>query len=109
MANKILLVEDSMHDAELTLHALKDCRISNPAIHADDGAVGLWHLAVNSEIALVLLDLKLQIVDGFEVLKIMRADPKLVEMPVIIVTGSELGSDFVRAKMLGASGCAKRF
>lgn len=108
MRKKLLLVEDSRHDAELTLHALEQCAIGNSVAYADDGAVGFWHLSVDPEIAVVLLDLKLQTVDGFEFLKLMRADPKFVDTPVIVVTGTGDTTDLVRAKMLGASGWVKK-
>lgn len=101
---KILLVEDSQHDAEFTLHALDYCGIRNPVEHADDGASGLWHLSTDESIGIVLLDLKLRVVDGFELLKIMRADPRFASMPVIIVSTSILPADRTRTELLGASG-----
>lgn len=104
MSKKILLVEDSRHDAEFTLHALDHCRIHNPVVHADDGATGLWHLATDNQIAVVLLDLKLRTLDGFELLKIMRADPRFVDTPVIVVSTSTIHSDRARTELLGASG-----
>lgn len=108
MVKKILLVEDSLNDAEFSLLALEHCRILNPVVHADDGAVGLWHLATDTEIGLVLLDLKLRTVNGFELLKIMRADPRMVDMPVIVVSTSTTAADRTRALMLGASGFVEK-
>lgn len=103
MVKKILLVEDSLNDVEFSLLALQHCRILNPVVHADDGAVGLWHLATDTEIGIVLLDLKLRTVDGFELLEIMRADPRMVDIPVIVVSSSTLAADRVRAQVLGAT------
>jgi len=103
MTRKILLVDDSLHDAEFTLHALKHCKINNPVVYAEDGRVALTQLANDPDIALVLLDLKMRIVDGYEFLKIVRADPTFVHVPIVIVTGSNLLADRARVEVLGAS------
>lgn len=104
MTKKILLIEDSVNDAQLTLHALRTCGIENPVVHEFDGAEGLIRLADDPEIGLVLLDLKLQKINGFEFLKIVRSNPRFVELPVVIVSNSSVLSDRTRTEMLGASG-----
>jgi CheY-like chemotaxis protein len=104
MKKKLLLVEDSIHDAGFTKHALQACGLENAVIHAVDGAEGLQVLLDDPAIALVLLDLKLPKVDGFEFLKIIRHDPRFVALPVIVVTTSSIVADRTRAELLGANG-----
>lgn len=104
MSQKILLIEDSLLDAELTTYALKSCGFKNRVVHAIDGGVALWHLAVDPTVALILLDLKLRVVSGFEFLTIFRADPKNAAIPVVILSGSADPDDRSRAAQLGASG-----
>jgi len=103
MSQKILLIEDSLLDAELTIHALKRCDFHNEVVHAVDGGVALWHLAVDQTIALILLDLKLRVVSGIEFLTMFRADIKNAATPVIILSGSVNPEDRARAEQLGAS------
>lgn len=103
MPQKILLIEDSALDAELTIHALDYCGFKNTVIHAFDGGVALWHLAVDSDIAVILLDLKLRVVGGFEFLTMFRADPKNSGIPVVILSGSVHLDDRERAAQLGTS------
>lgn len=104
MPQKILLIEDSAFDAELTVHALQLCGFENAVVHAFDGGVALWHIAVDSDIAVILLDLKLRVVSGFEFLTMFRADPKNAEVPVVILSGSVHPADRERAAQLGTSG-----
>lgn len=104
MTKKILLIEDSANDAQLTLHALRACGIENPVVEEFDGAEGLLRLADDSDVALILLDLKLQKINGFEFLKIVRSNPRFVGLPVVVVSNSNAPSDRIRADMLGASG-----
>lgn len=103
MAQKILLVEDSMLDAKLITHALTQSGIGNQVVHATDGGVALWHLAVESNIAVVLLDLKLRVVGGLELLSTLRAHPEHRDLPVIILSGSVDPPDRNQAAQLGTS------
>jgi DNA-binding NarL/FixJ family response regulator len=104
MGKKTLLMEDSMLDAELTTYALTQCKIDNQVVHATDGGVALWHLAVETSIAVVLLDLKLRIVNGLEILAMTRAHPDHANLPVIILSRSIDPHDHDRAALLGISG-----
>lgn len=104
MGQKILLVEDSPMGAELTTYALKQCDIDIPVVHAVDGGVALWYMAVESNIALVLLDLRLRIISGIEFLTRLRAHPKHADLPVIILSGSTDLSDREQTAHLGSSG-----
>ena len=93
---RILLVEDSMQDAELVIEALGECKITNSIVHLRDGAEALDYLhrrgpfaqRENDLPAVVMLDLKMPKVDGLEVLQKMKSDPVLKVVPVVIMTSS---------------------
>ncbi|HBZ06807.1 MAG TPA: two-component system response regulator [Massilia sp.] len=103
MASHILLVEDDEHDLSFTNRALELCLASNEVQVARDGEEALCALEQDEKPSLILLDLKLPKVDGFTVLKRIRATPALEEVPVIVVSGSILETDRVRAMLLGAN------
>jgi len=93
----ILLVEDNPSDIGLTRRAMEKSGISNPLVVAEDGQDALDYIFCDGahsarEIAdtplLVLLDLKLPRVDGLEVLRRIRADPRTRRIPVVILTSS---------------------
>lgn len=113
MHNKIiLLVEDNPDDETLTLRALHKNKILNEIIVARDGAEALdflfgtgVHAGRDTTIQpqLILLDLKLPKVDGLEVLKRLRADPRTALQPVAILTTSNEERDIVASYQLGAN------
>jgi len=93
----ILLVEDNPSDIELTKRALERSRIKNEMIVAEDGAEALDYLFCNGKYSgrdpreiptVVLLDLHLPKVDGFEVLKAIRHNEITRRLPVVILTSS---------------------
>jgi len=105
----ILLVEDNPDDVELTLRALKANRITEKIIVARDGVEALalleeWVLHPESSLpALVLLDLNLPRVDGFEVLRKLRAEERTAHLPVVILTTSREERDLMSGYGLGAN------
>ena len=108
----ILLVEDNDDDVQLTLRAMKQHNITNEVAVARDGQEALdWlfgtgaHAGRNvSEMpTVVLLDLKLPKVDGFEVLKRIRADERTKLLPVVILTSSKEEKDRLNGYELGAN------
>ena len=108
----ILLVEDNDDDVQLTMRAFKQHNITNEVVVARDGAEALdWlfgtgaHAGRNvSEMpTVVLLDLKLPKVDGFEVLKRVRADERTKLLPVVILTSSKEEKDRLNGYELGAN------
>ncbi|RPI91354.1 MAG: response regulator [Chloroflexi bacterium] len=109
---EILLVEDNLRDAELTLRALKRNNLANRVVHTEDGAEALDFLFArgkyegrHTEAApkVILLDLKLPKVNGLEVLRIIKSDPRLLTIPVVIVTSSAEDPDMEAAYKLGAN------
>jgi two-component system response regulator len=103
----ILLVEDNPADAELTLRAFKTNRLSNKIHVARDGVEALEFLfgdeGAASQLCVVLLDVKMPRMDGLEVLRRMRADPRTRHVPVVMMTSSSEESDRVSSYDLGAN------
>jgi two-component system response regulator len=107
----ILLVEDNPDDVALTLRALMKNNISNKIVVACDGVEALDHLFGTGAYAgqdivlpqLILLDLKLPKLDGFEVLKKLRAASRTRFLPVVILTSSKEQQDIADGYGLGAN------
>ena len=105
----ILLVEDTADDVTLTLRALKRNNILNEVIVAKDGVEALAQLGIEPHRAdvvlpaIVLLDLKLPKIDGLEVLRRIRANPRLRVLPVVVLTSSSEQRDILQSYGLGAN------
>ncbi|MEY2168270.1 MULTISPECIES: response regulator [unclassified Rhodanobacter] len=107
----ILLVEDSMADAEMSLDALREANLANPVVHLEDGVEcmdwlqcrGAWATREPGNPAVVLLDIKMPRMDGLEVLTRMRADEHLRRIPVVILSSSREESDLARSWDLGVN------
>ncbi|HEY3205029.1 MAG TPA: response regulator [Thermoanaerobaculia bacterium] len=103
----ILLVEDNPDDVALTLRAFRKNNIANEVVVAKDGVEALEHLLAEKGAqempSLVLLDLKLPRLDGLEVLRRLRADPRTKLLPVVILTSSKEEQDLVNGYALGAN------
>ncbi len=108
----ILLVEDNDNDIILTERALKKCQADYPLVVARDGVEALDFLFRRGEYAqrdptrnpaVILLDLKLPLIDGFEVLRQIRADETTSHIPVLVLTSSLEESDQVKSRKLGAN------
>ncbi len=113
----ILLVEDNPDDVELTLRALKLHRITNEVIVACDGVEALDYLFCTGPHAkrdpsvlptVILLDLKLPKVDGLEVLRRLRADPRTKLLPVVVLTSSREEQDVVQSYHRGANSYVRK-
>jgi len=105
---EILLVEDNADDVELTLHALRKNNLANQIHVARDGEEALAFLfdpqrPNHVHLKLVLLDLKLPKVDGLEVLKKVKSDPRTKAIPVVVMTSSKEEQDLVKSYELGVN------
>jgi two-component system response regulator len=106
---EILLVEDNRYDAELAMRSLS--RIANPIKLVEDGEEALEFVFGTGRYAgrglaspkVVFLDLKLPKVDGLEVLRHLKGDPRTRAIPVVVLTSSREESDLVRSYDLGAN------
>jgi len=108
----ILLVEDNPDDVELTLSALRKHKLANNIEIARDGEEALDFLfcrgphsnrSFDHPPRLVLLDLKLPKVDGIEVLRALKSDPRTKAIPVVILTSSREEKDMVNSYKLGVN------
>lgn len=108
---KILYVEDSENDIELTTEALRGLSLANEIVVARDGAEALDYLYVRGKYqsrnqdlpVLILLDLKLPKISGLEVLKTIKSDPNLRTVPVVVLTSSREERDLVEGYRLGVN------
>jgi two-component system response regulator len=112
MPLEILLVEDNAEDVELALHALKKHNLANRIQVVRDGAEALDFLFARGAYRdrdsapgprVVLLDLKLPKVDGLEVLRQVKADPRTRTIPVVVLTSSREERDVVASYELGVN------
>jgi CheY-like chemotaxis protein len=107
---KILIVDDSPKDVELTVSALAEKNLANEVIVAEDGVEALDYLykrglfsGEHSNPAVILLDIKMPRMNGIEVLKHIRSNPEFKFIPVIMVTSSREEKDLVESYKLGAN------
>jgi CheY-like chemotaxis protein len=108
---RILLVEDDPKDVELTLTGLAEYNLANEVVVVGDGEEALDYLyrrgkyqtRHNGNPAVMLLDLKLPKLNGFEVLQQVRSDENLKMIPVVVLTSSNEERDLVRSYKLGVN------
>lgn len=108
---EILLVEDNLNDEMLALHAFKKHNLANKVQVVRDGAEALEFIFCTGAYAerhfsnprLILLDKKLPLVDGMEVLRQIRADPRTHTVPVVMLTSSAEERDIIESYKLGVN------
>jgi two-component system, chemotaxis family, response regulator Rcp1 len=106
---RILLVEDNPGDVRLTIEALKDGKMDNPLDAVRDGVEALAYLRQEGPYAakplpdLILLDLNLPRMDGREVLAAIKEDPRLRQIPVVVLTTSRAEQDIIKSYHLHAN------
>ncbi|HWW95549.1 MAG TPA: response regulator [Vicinamibacteria bacterium] len=118
MTNRsILLVEDNRDDVELTVMALTEAKITNPVVVARNGVEALDYLFgtgahagrdVADQPVVVLLDIKLPLLNGLDVLKRMRGDERTRRTPVVMLTSSTEQTDIATTYELGANSYVRK-
>jgi CheY-like chemotaxis protein len=108
---RILLVEDSARDVELSLAALAECHLANEIVVVRDGAEALDYLFRRGPFAerpmehpaVVLLDMKMPKIDGMEVLSQVKSNPELRTIPIVMLTSSREEKDLVESYKRGVN------
>ncbi len=110
---EILLVEDNITDAELTIRELKKHNMANNLVHLKDGEEALDFIFGTGQYAgireiqhppkVVLLDIQMPKVNGIEVLQKMKSDPSTRAVPIVILTSSKENPDIKKCYELGAN------
>ena len=109
----ILLVEDNDADAEMTIRALKKHNLANRLLHLKDGAQAMDYLfaeggysgrRIENTPKIILLDLKMPKVNGKELLKRIKSDPRTKKIPVVVLTSSKEDPDIEQCYDFGANG-----
>jgi len=108
---RILIVDDSPNDVELTKAALAEKNLANEVVVAEDGEEALDYLYKRRKFAdcekgnpaMILLDIKMPRMNGIEVLKHIRSNDKFKFIPVIMLTSSNQERDLVESYKLGAN------
>lgn len=106
---EILLVEDNPGDVRLTREAFHDAKVRNNIVVVGDGLEAMAYLKQENEYAnavrpdLILLDLNLPRMNGFEVLDAIKVDESLRRIPVVVLTTSQAEQDIIRSYNLYAN------
>jgi len=110
-AVEILLIEDNPNDEMLALHAFKAHNLADKVRVVRDGAEALEFVFCTGAYAqrhfdnprVILLDKKLPLVDGMEVLRKIRADPRTRLVPVVMLTASTEDRDIIESFEMGVN------
>lgn len=100
----VFIVEDDSNDEYMTVRALRE--LAKTTEVARDGSAALVRLkdlcSVGHNPDVILLDLKLPLLNGFEVLKAVKADPTMRDIPVVVFSSSDMERDIKQSTELGA-------
>ncbi|HXB92416.1 MAG TPA: response regulator [Puia sp.] len=109
---EVLLVEDNIHDAEMTIRALKKVNLANNLVHVKDGEEALDFIFARGKFAgrqtdnrpkVILLDIKMPKVDGIEVLRQLKSSEISKTIPIVIMTSSKEEQDIISSYQLGVN------
>ena len=107
---EIILIEDDMNDAELTIRALKKNKLINNIVHLKDGEAAVDYIFVQGQyvgrevtnnLTLILLDLKLPGMSGMDVLRKIKKEERTKYIPVVALTSSNEHPDIAACYKLG--------
>ena len=109
---EILIVDDSQHDTELAIRALRKHNLANNILHLKDGAEALEYLFGTGQFLgrdtskkpkVILLDLKMPKITGIELLERIKKNPSTSNIPVVVLTSSKEHPDVQKCYALGAN------
>jgi two-component system response regulator len=109
---EVLLVEDNIHDAEMTIRSLKKVNLANNLVHVKDGEEALDFIFAQGKFAdrdivngpkVILLDIKMPKVDGIQVLRRIKSHEATRCIPVVIMTSSKEEQDIISSYELGVN------
>ena len=109
---EILLVEDNIYDAEMTIRALRKVNLANSLVHLKDGEEAINFLFGKNEYSdrnmafqpkVILLDIKMPKVDGIEILRQIKANENTRNIPVVIMTSSKEEQDIIISYSIGVN------
>ncbi|HLY96938.1 MAG TPA: response regulator [Sideroxyarcus sp.] len=102
----ILLVEDDQVDVMTVMRALKEIKVANPVVNLENGEEALKYLRdpERDKPCIILLDLNMPIMNGIEFLQVMKHEPLLRRIPVVVLTTSEEQQDKINSFDLGVAG-----
>ena len=109
---EVLLVEDNVHDAEMTIRALRKVNLANNLVHVKDGEEALDFIFAQGKFSdrqqtdmpkVILLDIKMPKVDGIEVLRQLKSRESSKTIPVVIMTSSKEEQDIINSYQLGVN------
>jgi two-component system response regulator len=109
---EVLLAEDNIHDAEMTIRELKKVNLANNLVHVKDGAEVLDFIFGRGKFAdretthlpkVILLDIKMPRIDGIEVLKELKSNEISRTIPIVIMTSSKEEQDIISSYELGVN------
>jgi two-component system, response regulator len=109
---RILYAEDNLNDVELAVAAFEECNLADRLDVVHNGVEALDYLFCRGKFSnrirtspdFIMLDIKMPGVDGIEVLKHIRKSPELKNVPVIMLTSSEMENDIIECYSSGANG-----
>jgi CheY-like chemotaxis protein len=110
----ILVVEDNPADREMIALAFKRAEVASPVVTVEDGQEALDYLQAQGRFrerhpedlpAVIVLDLDMPRMDGFEFLRRVKPTPDLAAIPVVVLTTSEFDKDLSQSYALGAKSC----
>ena len=109
---EVLLVEDNIHDAEMTIRSLKKVNLANNLVHVKDGEEAIDFIFAQGRFTgrdmvtappVILLDIKMPKVDGIEVLRRIKSHEATRAIPVVIMTSSKEEQDIISSYELGVN------
>jgi two-component system response regulator len=109
---EVLLVEDNIHDAEMTIRSLRKVNLANNLVHVKDGEEALEFVFAQGKFAgrdmvntpkVILLDIKMPKVDGIEVLRQLKSHEGTRCVPVVVMTSSKEEQDIINSYELGVN------